>query len=95
MKVYQYSSTQWGQEIFPLLKKMSTYFSDHMWLAEQSTREQYQKLVHFIEIWKRQQAFGLTADLSWELTFTGDELVPLYDDLEANFERLRRLIQKT
>jgi hypothetical protein len=93
--LYKYNSSQWIEELFPLLKKMSNYFSDHMWLAEQSTRDQYDKLVHVIEVWKRQQASALSPDVLCELKFTGDELKPLYDDLEFHFKRLRGLVQTT
>jgi hypothetical protein len=93
--VYKYGSKQWMEEIFPLYKQMAAYFSKHMWLAEQSTHDHYYELVHIIEVWNRQYTFSLSPELSWELTFNEDELVPLYDDLDANFQRLRELLTQT
>lgn len=94
VNVFRYSSAQWLGEIFPVYIKMCTYFTDHMWLAERSTREHYQKLVHVVEIWKRNQSSALTTELCGELSFTEDELIALSVDLEAHFERLRGLVKE-
>jgi hypothetical protein len=89
-----YDLKQWWHELMPGYDKMLTCFADHMWLAEDSTREHYKELVSFVEVWRRYNAASLDAEVTWELDLSDNSLVPLYDDLQYHFMRLRNEAKK-
>ena len=65
-----------------------------MWLAESSTRLHYDTLVEFVEIWNRQLKNSLESEVISVIDHSEKNLVPLYDDLRKNFERLGVLLKK-
>jgi hypothetical protein len=76
-------------ELLPAYHRMLDCFTEHMWLAEPSTREHFDALVAYIEIWDRALAESIPKGVGKRLGHREASLNPLYDDLERQFERLR------
>jgi hypothetical protein len=77
------------EELLPAYRRMLDCFTEHMWLAEPSTREHFAALVAYLEIWDRALAESIPKGVGKRLDHREASLNPLYDDLERQFERLR------
>jgi len=80
---------QWRKDVLPRYKAMLQIFQEKMWLAEETTRERFQKLTVYVELWER--GFNRTIPVeavAW-LNVREADLVPLYEELEQTFRNLR------
>ena len=92
--IFRYSEEQLKTELIPLYRKMLDVFTPKMQYAENSTRKHYENLVEFVELWNRQLYTPLPAEVA--ITADQDEskkLYPLYDDVQQNFESLRKKLE--
>jgi len=92
-ELIEFNNEQLRTVLLPQYEKMLAIFQEKYWLAEESTRPHYQALLQYIELWKR----FLTKDHSKDVIVTFDvreaELHPLYENLEAQFEKLQRMLR--
>ena len=93
-KLFHYDNEQFAKEILPLYKKMLRHFSDHMWLAEQSTQNLYELLVEFVEVSNRFDKDTFEVEMLLDLDTSQEILDPLFADIEHHFVRLRSLLIK-
>lgn len=89
-RTLDYSNKQLETVIIPLYRKMLEHFAANMALAEESTLEHYPAFVEFVEIWNRWLEKSLPGEVATKLDQSEKKLYALYDDIEANFKRLRR-----
>jgi hypothetical protein len=80
---------QWKKELLPCYKAMLQVFQDKMWLAEETTRERFQKLTTYVELWERGLNRAIPVEVIAWLNVREADLVPLYEDLEQTFRTLR------
>ena len=88
-KIYDYSEKQLVEDLLPLYRRMLALFADKWWLVEESTRAHYSTLVEYVEIWNRWDGKTLPRQVAQRLGHSEQSLSPLYDDIEAQLERLR------
>jgi hypothetical protein len=88
-RTLDYSNKQLDTVIIPLYRKMLEHFAANMALSEESTLEHYPAFVEFVEIWNRWMDKSLPGEVAAKLGQSEKKLYPLYDDIEANFKRLR------
>ena len=77
------------EELLPLYREMLDCFTKNMWLAEPDTRSHFPTLVEFVDIWDRALAGTIPRGVGRRLDHREERLYPLYESLEAQFERLR------
>jgi hypothetical protein len=82
-------SDRWKNELMPCYKEMLQIFQEKFWLAEDSTRERFQKLIVYIEIWERALNRAIPVEVIAWLNVPEAELAPLYEDLEQTSRDLR------
>jgi len=87
--IVEYENEQWKSELLPSYRQMLAIFREKFWLAEGSTREHFQKLIVYIELWERALNGTIPGEVIAELGVREAELDPLYSDLERSFEVLR------
>jgi hypothetical protein len=88
--IIEYENEQWKSELLPSYNQMLTIFREIFWLAEDSTREQFQKLIVYIELWERVLNKTIPGEVIAKLGVREAELEVLYADLEQTFQHLRR-----
>jgi hypothetical protein len=80
---------QWKRELLPCYKAMLQIFQEKIWLAEETTRERFQKLTVYVELWERGLNRGIPVEVIAWRNVREAELLPLYEDLELTFRNLR------
>jgi hypothetical protein len=80
---------QWKRELLPCYKAMLQIFQEKIWLAEETTRERFQTLNVYVELWERGLNRAIPAEAIAWLNVREADLVPLYEDLEQTFRNLR------
>jgi hypothetical protein len=80
---------QWKKELLPCYKAMLQIFQEKMWLAEETTRERFQKLTVYVELWERGLNRTIPVEAVAWLNVREADLVPLYEELEQTFRNLR------
>jgi hypothetical protein len=80
---------QWKKELLPCYKAMLQIFQEKIWLAEETTRERFQKLTVYVELWERGLNRAIPVEVVAWLNVREADLVPLYEDLEHTFRKLR------
>jgi len=88
--IIKYENEQWKSELLPSYKQMLKIFREKFWLAEDSTRDHFQKLIVYIELWERALNRTIPSEVIAKLGVREAELEPLYTDLEQTFQHLRR-----
>jgi hypothetical protein len=68
---------------------MLKIFREKIWLAEDSTRERFQKLNQYAEIWERALNRAIPVEVIAWLNIREAELEPLYEDLEQTSRNLK------
>jgi hypothetical protein len=82
-------NNQWKEELLPCYKAMLQIFQEKMWLAEETTRERFQKLTVYVELWERGFSRKIPIEAIAWLNVREADLLPLYEDLEQTFRNLR------
>ena len=80
--IFRYESDRWKNELMSCYKEMLRIFREKIWLAEDSTRERFQKLNQYVEIWERALNRAIPVEVIAWLNVREAELEPLYEDLE-------------
>jgi hypothetical protein len=93
-RLEEYSNKQTTEEIIPLYRKMLDCWIANMSQAEPSTQKHFAALVEYVEMWNRYFQNSLPATVLKEIQHKEETLFPLYDDIEANVERLRKELLK-
>jgi len=88
-KIIEYDNKQLEQELLPDYRMMLEIFTGKFWLAEDSTRSHYGKLVEYIEVWNRFMERTLPPEVSFSLEHREEWLHPFYTDLEEQLASLR------
>ena len=81
------------EELIPAYKAMVKIFRENMWLAESSTREYFQKLLEFVDIWDRSLDKSMPVEVLKELKHTEKTLHPFYEHLEQTHSSLRKKLE--
>jgi len=88
-KLIEEDARRLREELLPLYREMVDLFTRSMWLAEPSTRTQFALLVDHVEVFERFLAGTIPKGVAKYLDHREARLAPLYDDLQAHFDRLR------
>jgi hypothetical protein len=80
---------QWKRELLSCYKAMLQIFQEKIWLAEETTRERFQTLNVYVELWERGLNRAIPVEVIAWLNVREADLVPLYEDLEQTFRNLR------
>ena len=86
---WEEGSDLWKSELLPFYSEMLQVFREKFWLAEDSTRERFQKLIAYTELWERGLNRRIPVEVIAWFNVRPAELVPLYEDLEQTFQNLR------
>jgi hypothetical protein len=92
-KVLQYSSEQLEKDLVPTYNKMLALYTNNLWLAENSTVGYIDVLTEFVELWNRFFRDALPREVLDEIEHSEAALQSFYRDLQANFDRLTRLLR--
>jgi hypothetical protein len=92
-KLIDYSDQQLRDELIPIYRQMLKLFADNMQFAEDSTRRHFVALVEFVELWNRALTNPIPLEVLSSLDHSEKKLDPLYQDLEAQFQRLRQQLE--
>jgi hypothetical protein len=87
--IIEYNNRVLAETTIPAYRRMVELFRDHLWLAEESTRQHFGTLVAFVDIWERWLSKSLPAEVVERLGHDEGSLEPLYRDLEKHHHRLR------
>jgi hypothetical protein len=88
-KILEYNNRQLAEEIMPAYRRMEELWISKMHLAESSTREHFRALTEFVDIWNRWLSGAIPGEVVQQLNHSEQYLLPLYEDLVTNFERLQ------
>lgn len=88
-KIIQYDARQLREELLPDYSRMERLFSENFWLANPATKQWYEELVKFVEIWNRWIQGTLPSEVLDELDHTEERLKSFYAHLDEELERLR------
>jgi hypothetical protein len=75
--------------LLPLYDEMVDIFTKNFWLAENSTKEYYRELCRYVELWHRHFDDSIPPRVYEEVKINEQPLLPFYDNLERNLEKLR------
>lgn len=89
-KSIDYDNDQLRNELIPLYDKMIKIFSENLELALPETRKWYSKLTQFVELWHRWLDETIPSEVLQEMEHTEERLKPLYKNLEASLENLKK-----
>jgi hypothetical protein len=81
-------------ELMSCYKRMLEILREKFWLAEDSTRERFQILVQYVEIYERALNRAIPVEVIGWLNVREAELEPLYTDLEQTSRNLRSKLTK-
>jgi hypothetical protein len=93
-KIIHYDNKQLVEVDLPVYSQMLDLFTSKLHLAEASTRTHLPALVEFIERWNRLIKYTLPREVVEEAGASEQKLMPLYLDLEQNFERLQAALKE-
>ena len=93
-KLIDYENKQLQEELLPAYRQMAKLFRENLWLADPDTREHYQRLIEFIELWDRWLAKSIPGEVIERLGHSEDNLKPFYDHLQRRHDDLRAKIKQ-
>ena len=67
---------------------------ENLWLADPDTREHYQHLLEFVELWDRWLAKSIPAEVIERLEHSEENLKPFYEHLKGRHDLLRTKIEQ-
>jgi hypothetical protein len=86
-QITEYNNKQLREEILPIYSEMIVVFTKGYWLAEESTRQHFGKLVKFREMWQRQMTDEMPVEVLRGLSPV--DLSDLQEDLSRQISSLR------
>ena len=93
-KLIEYDNKQLQEELLPAYRQMAKLFRENLWLADPDTREHYQHLIEFIELWDRWLAKSIPGEVIERLGHSEENLKPFYDHLRKRHDDLRAKIKQ-
>lgn len=93
-KLIDYDNKQLQEELLPAYRQMAKLFRENLWLADPDTREHYQRLIEFVELWDRWLAKSMPAEVIERLEHSEDNLKPFYEHLQQRHDDLRAKIKQ-
>ena len=78
----------------PVYRQMAKLFRENLWLADPDTREHYQPLIEFIDLWDRWIAKSIPGEVIERLGHSKENLKVFYDYLRQRHDALRGKIEK-
>jgi len=75
--------------LMPRYREMINVFRDKMWLAERETREFFNSLIEFVDVWDKILDDKLPRSVAPAIGHTEENLKPFYRHLEEVHDRLR------
>lgn len=85
----EYDNEKLREEVMPLYDNALEIFTSKYWLSENSTREYYEELYKFVEIWHRYLDRSIPMDALRELDHSEENLKPFYADVEQKMDELK------
>lgn len=92
-QVIEYDNKQLQEELLPAYRSMANLFREQLWLADSDTRDHYQNLIEFIELWDRWLARSIPGEVLERLGHSEDKLKPFYEHLQRRHDDLRAKIE--
>lgn len=93
-QVIEYDNKQLQEELLPAYRRMAKLFRKQLWLADSDTRDHYQHLTEFIELWDRWLAKSIPGEVIERLGHSEDKLKPFYEHLQQRHDALRAKIEQ-
>ena len=93
-RLIEYDNKQLQEELLPTYRQMAKLFRENLWLADPDTREHYQNLIEFIELWDRWLANSIPGEVIKRLGHSEDRLKPFYEHLQQRHDTLRTKIEQ-
>ncbi len=93
-KIDIYDANKLDKEVFPFYQRIVKLFRDYYWLADLDTRQHYQCLIEFVEIWRRWFDSSIPSEILKNLDFSEMKLMPFYDHIQNKHDILRSKIKK-
>ncbi len=93
-KSIAYNNTQLETESIPAYRRMIALFQEKHGLIEPATRCHYTALVEFVEVWRRFLSGAILPDVPEKLGHGEERLHGLYEDIEAQRDRLRKILEE-
>ena len=93
-KQIDYDNKQLQEELLPAYQQMAKLFRENLWLADPDTREHYQHLLEFVELWDRWLAKSIPAEVIERLEHSEENLKPFYEHLKGRHDLLRTKIEQ-
>lgn len=90
----EYSEEQLKNDLVPRYQEMVALFATNMQLAEDSTRQHFGTLVEFTELWNRSLQKSMPPEVVLALDHDEKKLYPFYEDLESQFRKLRKELER-
>ena len=81
-KSIDYDNHQLREQLLPWYEEMLRVYREKMWLARPETRQQFEELVRFVDLWKRFLASAIEPGVLDEIEHGEERLKPLYDHIE-------------
>ena len=78
----------------PAYSQMAKLFRENLWLADPDTREHYERLIEFIELWIRWLAKSIPGEVIKQLEHSEERLKPFYDHVRQRHDDLRAKIEQ-
>lgn len=93
-QLVEFNTEQFRTVLLPQYERMLSVFQDKYWLADATTRQHYQALLQYVELWKRFLAKTIPDDVITTFDVRESQLQPFYENLEEQFDRLQRILQQ-
>ena len=93
-KLIEYDNKQLQEELLPAYRQMVKLFRENLWLADVDTREHYQRLIEFVDLWDRWIAKSIPGEVIERLDHSEENLKPFYDHLQQRHDALRSKIEQ-
>lgn len=91
-KSIEYDNQQLREKIIPLYDQMVNLFTQKYWLANESTKQWYNELIRFVEIWHRWLLKSIPTESLQDLDHKESRLHPFYKNLEEELNKLTKMI---
>lgn len=87
-KLLEYDDTRLRSEILPLYEEMLQVFKLRFWLADTDTRQHFDALTRFVDVWRRHLEEALPPKVREQIVRSESELEPFYSHIEVTLDRL-------
>lgn len=66
-KLTEYDNKQFREDLLPAYRQMARLFRENLWLADPDTREHYEHVIEFVEVWDRWLAKSIPVEVTERL----------------------------